>query len=190
MASTHTDRCSYFFGFINYQVLLAPVEEMKYHPSLFVLIHSTPGLCLWRWMTWMSTAPSLGRMSKNVQKSNQCNCVGHKWLMSRLKLLQFEETYHVSEIVRYTLICHISDHFTFWSDPAWIISTYALSVILTNGVSYSQCFQTDVSSHQPLTSSVLHTGQVLLDCINTTSPCPCVRKKKPSIFPHFHTQLL
>ncbi|KAE8280272.1 Centrosomal protein of 68 kDa [Larimichthys crocea] len=33
-----------------------------------------------------------------------------------------------------------------------------------------QSFQREVSSHQPLTSSVLHTGQLLLSCINTTSP--------------------
>nr|XP_046258208.1 centrosomal protein of 68 kDa isoform X2 [Scatophagus argus] len=34
-----------------------------------------------------------------------------------------------------------------------------------------QNFQREVSSHQPLTSSVLHSGQLLLSCINTTSPC-------------------
>ncbi|XP_071337775.1 centrosomal protein of 68 kDa isoform X2 [Trachinotus anak] len=33
-----------------------------------------------------------------------------------------------------------------------------------------QSFQRAVSSHQPLTSRVLHTGQILLSCINTTSP--------------------
>ncbi|KAI3363172.1 hypothetical protein L3Q82_011541, partial [Scortum barcoo] len=33
-----------------------------------------------------------------------------------------------------------------------------------------QSFQREVSSHQPLTSCVLHTGQLLLKCINTTSP--------------------
>ncbi|XP_076599996.1 centrosomal protein of 68 kDa isoform X2 [Chaetodon auriga] len=33
-----------------------------------------------------------------------------------------------------------------------------------------QSFQREVSSHQPLTSCVLHTGQLLLSCINTTSP--------------------
>lgn len=32
-----------------------------------------------------------------------------------------------------------------------------------------QSFQREVSSHQPLTSCVLHTGQLLLSCINTTS---------------------
>lgn len=37
-----------------------------------------------------------------------------------------------------------------------------------------QSFQREVSSHQPLTSSVLHTGQLLLSCINATSPCQCV----------------
>ncbi|GLD74457.1 centrosomal protein of 68 kDa isoform X1 [Lates japonicus] len=31
-------------------------------------------------------------------------------------------------------------------------------------------FQVEVNSHQPLTSSVLHSGQLLLSCINTTSP--------------------
>ncbi|XP_035519823.1 centrosomal protein of 68 kDa isoform X2 [Morone saxatilis] len=33
-----------------------------------------------------------------------------------------------------------------------------------------QSFQREVSSHQPLTSSVLHSGQLLLSCLNTTSP--------------------
>ncbi|XP_034754119.1 centrosomal protein of 68 kDa isoform X2 [Etheostoma cragini] len=33
-----------------------------------------------------------------------------------------------------------------------------------------QCFQREVSSHQPLTSCVLHTGQLLLRCMNTMSP--------------------
>ncbi|XP_023119555.2 centrosomal protein of 68 kDa isoform X1 [Amphiprion ocellaris] len=33
-----------------------------------------------------------------------------------------------------------------------------------------ESFQKEVSSHQPLTSGVLHTGQLLLSCINTTSP--------------------
>ncbi|XP_040906563.1 centrosomal protein of 68 kDa isoform X2 [Toxotes jaculatrix] len=33
-----------------------------------------------------------------------------------------------------------------------------------------QSFQREVSSHQPLTSCVLLTGQLLLSCINTTSP--------------------
>ncbi|KAM9345087.1 centrosomal protein of 68 kDa [Symphorus nematophorus] len=33
-----------------------------------------------------------------------------------------------------------------------------------------QSFQREVSSHQPLTSCVLHTGQLLLRCINITSP--------------------
>lgn len=33
-----------------------------------------------------------------------------------------------------------------------------------------QSFQREVSSHQPLTSCVLRTGQLLLSCINTTSP--------------------
>ncbi|XP_041803635.1 centrosomal protein of 68 kDa isoform X2 [Chelmon rostratus] len=33
-----------------------------------------------------------------------------------------------------------------------------------------QSFQREVSSHQPLTSCVLHTGQLLLSCIDTTSP--------------------
>ncbi|XP_022063402.2 centrosomal protein of 68 kDa isoform X1 [Acanthochromis polyacanthus] len=33
-----------------------------------------------------------------------------------------------------------------------------------------ESFQKEVSSHQPLTSCVLHTGQLLLSCINTTSP--------------------
>ncbi|XP_008299791.1 centrosomal protein of 68 kDa isoform X2 [Stegastes partitus] len=33
-----------------------------------------------------------------------------------------------------------------------------------------QSFQKEVSSHQPLTSCVLHTGQLLLSCINSTSP--------------------
>ncbi|XP_074503111.1 centrosomal protein of 68 kDa isoform X2 [Sebastes fasciatus] len=33
-----------------------------------------------------------------------------------------------------------------------------------------QSFQREVSSHQPLTSCVLHTGQLLLRCINTMSP--------------------
>ncbi|XP_039996122.1 centrosomal protein of 68 kDa isoform X2 [Xiphias gladius] len=33
-----------------------------------------------------------------------------------------------------------------------------------------QSFQREVSSHQPLTSCVLHAGQLLLSCINTTSP--------------------
>ncbi|XP_045926769.1 centrosomal protein of 68 kDa-like [Micropterus dolomieu] len=33
-----------------------------------------------------------------------------------------------------------------------------------------QSFQREVSGHQPLTSCVLHTGQLLLSCINTTSP--------------------
>ncbi|KAF6727050.1 Centrosomal protein of 68 kDa [Oryzias melastigma] len=34
-----------------------------------------------------------------------------------------------------------------------------------------QRFQKELSSHQPLTSSVLHSGQHLLNCINATSPC-------------------
>ncbi|XP_042289532.1 centrosomal protein of 68 kDa isoform X1 [Thunnus maccoyii] len=33
-----------------------------------------------------------------------------------------------------------------------------------------QSFQKEVSNHQPLTSCVLHSGQLLLSCINTTSP--------------------
>ncbi|KAK9541063.1 hypothetical protein VZT92_001139 [Zoarces viviparus] len=33
-----------------------------------------------------------------------------------------------------------------------------------------QSFQREVSSHQPLTSCVLHTGRLLLGCINNTSP--------------------
>ncbi|XP_059179798.1 centrosomal protein of 68 kDa isoform X2 [Centropristis striata] len=33
-----------------------------------------------------------------------------------------------------------------------------------------QSFQREVRSHQPLTSCVLHTGQLLLSCINTMSP--------------------
>ncbi|KAF3708519.1 Centrosomal protein of 68 kDa [Channa argus] len=33
-----------------------------------------------------------------------------------------------------------------------------------------QSFQREVSSHRPLTSCVLHAGQLLLSCINTTSP--------------------
>ncbi|KAM3842347.1 centrosomal protein of 68 kDa [Diretmus argenteus] len=33
-----------------------------------------------------------------------------------------------------------------------------------------QSFQREVSSHQPLTSSVLQTGEMLLNCISTTSP--------------------
>lgn len=33
-----------------------------------------------------------------------------------------------------------------------------------------QTFQVEVNSHQPLISSVLHSGQLLLSCINTTSP--------------------
>ncbi|KAM3606292.1 uncharacterized protein V6R79_013897 [Siganus canaliculatus] len=33
-----------------------------------------------------------------------------------------------------------------------------------------QSFQSDLGGHQPLTSSVLHTGQLLLSCINTMSP--------------------
>ncbi|XP_068582954.1 centrosomal protein of 68 kDa isoform X2 [Cebidichthys violaceus] len=33
-----------------------------------------------------------------------------------------------------------------------------------------QSFQREVSSHQPLTSCVLHTGRLLLSCINNTSP--------------------
>ncbi|XP_041645490.1 centrosomal protein of 68 kDa isoform X2 [Cheilinus undulatus] len=33
-----------------------------------------------------------------------------------------------------------------------------------------QSFQREVSSHQPLVSCVLHTGRLLLSCINTTSP--------------------
>uniref|UniRef100_UPI0037E7A0E8 centrosomal protein of 68 kDa isoform X2 n=1 Tax=Semicossyphus pulcher TaxID=241346 RepID=UPI0037E7A0E8 len=33
-----------------------------------------------------------------------------------------------------------------------------------------QSFQREVSSHQPLVSCVLHTGKLLLSCINTTSP--------------------
>ncbi|MED6260740.1 hypothetical protein ATANTOWER_027578, partial [Ataeniobius toweri] len=36
-----------------------------------------------------------------------------------------------------------------------------------------QSFQKEVSSHQPLTSCVLHAGQHLLSCINGTSPCQC-----------------
>ncbi|XP_018549599.1 centrosomal protein of 68 kDa isoform X2 [Lates calcarifer] len=43
-----------------------------------------------------------------------------------------------------------------------------------NGVKSSlaeyQTFQVEVNSHQPLISSVLHSGQLLLSCINTTSP--------------------
>lgn len=50
---------------------------------------------------------------------------------------------------------------------------------------FPQCFQREVSNHQPLTSSVLHTGQLLLNCINNTSPCPCVRQKKPFIISPF-----
>lgn len=51
-----------------------------------------------------------------------------------------------------------------------------------------QSFQREVSSHQPLTSSVLHTGQLLLSCINATSPCQCVTcimSQKPQPFSSF-----
>lgn len=111
--------------------------------------------------------------------------------MCKLHFLQFQETCHVSEITSDTVICHISDHFGFWTDPAWIIRTYAL--LSWPMVSYSQCFQRGMSSHQPLTSSVLRTGQLLLNCINTTAPGLCVSKKNiyiPSIFHHFQAQII
>uniref|UniRef100_A0A8D0DBF5 Centrosomal protein 68 n=1 Tax=Sander lucioperca TaxID=283035 RepID=A0A8D0DBF5_SANLU len=52
-----------------------------------------------------------------------------------------------------------------------------------------QSFQREVSSQQPLTSCVLHTGQLLLGCINTMSPrqfvtCSIMNTNFTSLSPH------
>ncbi|KAG7229907.1 hypothetical protein INR49_009625, partial [Caranx melampygus] len=44
-----------------------------------------------------------------------------------------------------------------------------------------QSFQRAVSSHQPLASCVLHTGHLLLNCINTTSPPPALLTRSGSV---------
>lgn len=44
------------------------------------------------------------------------------------------------------------------------------SFVFIVGRSCHQSFQREVSSYQPLTSSVLQAGQLLLSCMDTTSP--------------------
>lgn len=61
-----------------------------------------------------------------------------------------------------------------FKDSVFAHAIHALLCWLYNVKLCYQSFQREVSSHQPLTSSVVHTGQLLLSCINTMSPCQCV----------------
>ena len=78
---------------------------------------------------------------------------------------------HAEQLPSRTIFGHSwSTHLLKW----WQNQSYFITVCTFKSVYHVMCcqhFQTEVNSHQPLTSSVLHAGQHLLSCINTSSPC-------------------
>lgn len=69
---------------------------------------------------------------------------------------------HLEQLIHWLHI--VSNHMDMLAPPTVDIDS------VKSSLAQYQSFQRDVSSCHPLTSSVVHTGQLLLSCLNTTSP--------------------
>uniref|UniRef100_A0A671VWG0 Centrosomal protein 68 n=1 Tax=Sparus aurata TaxID=8175 RepID=A0A671VWG0_SPAAU len=93
------------------------------------------------------------------QRNNQENQEQSDSLMQHIQVF----CSHLEQLIQW--LCTVSEKMELLAAPTVDIDS------VRSSLAEYQSFQREVSSHQFLTTSVLHTGQLLLSCINTTSPC-------------------